>query len=270
MKPLLEVDGLRVCFHTERNVSALDGVSLEIEKGETVGLVGETGSGKSTLAFAILRLLPRHAEILDGDLLFEGTSLLRLSETNMNRIRGAKISMIFQDPRGYLNPLMTIGQQVAEAIKLHQEAKEENAGRQAIDALRSTAIPSPEVIANYYPHQLSGGMCQRAIIATAISCNPSLLIADEPTSALDVTVQAQVIDLLRDIVTKRQLSLLLITHDLGVVAQICEKVYVIRKGRIVESGPLRTVFEMPSHSYTRQMVDAYFSLSCGRDKKRQR
>jgi ABC-type dipeptide/oligopeptide/nickel transport system ATPase component len=256
---LLEVKDLKVYYKGSHTVKAVDGVSLKVNKGEIVGLIGETGSGKSTVAFAIVRLLPEYAEI-SGHILFEGKDLLKLDEEKMRKIRGAKISMIFQDPQKYLNPLMKIGDQIAEAIILHQGADKQAAKSLTIEALKSVGMPSPEIYCNFYPFELSGGKCQRALIAMALATKSCLLIADEPTSALDVSIQSQILKLLKE-VNSKGLSILLITHDLGIVAQLCDRIYVIHKGKIVEEGNVRNIFKNPKNSYTQALLKAAREIS---------
>jgi oligopeptide/dipeptide ABC transporter ATP-binding protein len=249
---LLQVSGLRVYFNTDDGVvKAVDGVSFEIARGETLGLVGESGCGKSVTAYSILKLLPAPpAEYAGGEIRFRGEDLLELDEKSMRRVRGNLISMVFQEPMSSLNPIMSIGAQITEAIREHRKASRTEAREIAIDMLRRVGIPSPETRFHEYPHQLSGGMKQRAMIAMALVCRPSLLIADEPTTALDVTIQAQILELLTDLQRELEMSVLLITHDLGVVAETCDRVAVMYAGKIVESSPVKLLFEHPNHPYT--------------------
>ena len=249
---LLHVSGLRVYFHTEHGVlKAVDGVSFDISTGETLGLVGESGCGKSVTAYSILKLLMvPPAEYAGGEIHFRGESLLALDDKAMRRVRGNLISMIFQEPMSSLNPIMSIGAQITEAIREHQKASRRQAREIAVDMLRRVGIPSPETRYHEYPHQLSGGMKQRAMIAMALVCRPSLLIADEPTTALDVTVQAQILELLNELQRELNMSVLLITHDLGVIAETCDRVAVMYAGKIVESASVVSLFESPKHPYT--------------------
>lgn len=249
---LLQVSDLRVYFHTEDGIlKAVDGVSLDIAPGETLGLVGESGCGKSVTAYSILKLLPvPPARYAGGEIDFRGENLLALDDKAMRRVRGNLISMIFQEPMSSLNPIMSIGSQITEAIREHRKTSRRESRQIAIDMLRRVGIPSPEARFNEYPHQMSGGMKQRAMIAMALVCRPSLLIADEPTTALDVTIQAQILELLNELQGELNMSILLITHDLGVVAETCDRVAVMYAGKIVESAPVRPLFESPKHPYT--------------------
>lgn len=258
---LLSVEGLKTHFDIFRGVlKAVDGVTLKVNNGESVALVGESACGKSMTAFSIMRLVPRPGRIVDGRVMFKGKNLLELSKDEMRKIRGKEISMVFQDPLTFLNPIMKIGDQIAESIRLHQKCNRNEARKRVLELLDSVFISSPSRIAECYPHQLSGGMRQRVVISIALSCNPSLLIADEPTSALDVTVQAQVLDLIRQLTKKLGTSLLLITHDLGVVADICDKVYVMYAGEIVENADVLTLFENPAHPYTSGLLASVLSI----------
>jgi len=250
--PLLSVSSLQVHFHTEDGIlKAVDGVSFEISAGETLGLVGESGCGKSVTAYSILKLLPvPPARYSGGEIAFRGDNLLALDDKAMRRVRGNLISMIFQEPMSSLNPIMTIGGQIAEAIREHRKTSGREAREIAVDMLRRVGIPSPETRFHEYPHQMSGGMKQRAMIAMALVCRPALLIADEPTTALDVTIQAQILELLNELQRELDMSILLITHDLGVVAETCDRVAVMYAGKIVESAPVALLFESPKHPYT--------------------
>jgi peptide/nickel transport system ATP-binding protein len=249
---LLSVSGLRVFFNTgDGLVKAVDGVSLDIAPGETLGLVGESGCGKSVTAYSILKLLPvPPAEYAGGEVLFRGENLLALDDKAMRRVRGDLISMIFQEPMSSLNPIMSIGAQITEAIREHRKTSKREAREIAIDMLRRVGISSPETRFHEFPHQLSGGMKQRAMIAMALVCRPSLLIADEPTTALDVTIQAQILELLNELQAELNMSILLITHDLGVVAETCDRVAVMYAGKVVESASVASLFESPKHPYT--------------------
>jgi len=250
--PLLSVDGLRVEFVGRgRVVRAVRGLSYDIGPGETIGLVGESGSGKSVSALSLLGLLPKRVgNVTAGRAIFQGQDLLHLPEERLRKIRGARIAMIFQDPLSSLNPVLTIGRQITEAIETHLGVNSSVAKKRAIDLLELVGIPSPAARVNDYPHQFSGGMRQRAMIAMALSCEPSLLIADEPTTALDVTIQAQILELLRRLRTELGMAVLLITHDLGVVAGFADRLAVMYAGRIVELGPTATILADPAHPYT--------------------
>jgi oligopeptide transport system ATP-binding protein len=249
--PLLEVQNLHVQFFTDDGiVRAVDGLSFSIEKGKTLGIVGESGCGKSMTSLAIMRLIPPPGKIVSGKILFEGNDLLALPESAMQKIRGAKISMIFQDPMTSLNPVFTIGNQIAETVLIHQNMNKAEAWKRAVEMLERVKIPNARECAKAYPHKLSGGMRQRAMIAMALACNPSLLIADEPTTALDVTVQAQILELMKDLQKEFQTSIILITHNLGVVAEMCEDVLVMYAGRAVEKAPAGILFKKPRHPYT--------------------
>ncbi|MER3437501.1 MAG: peptide ABC transporter ATP-binding protein, partial [Chloroflexota bacterium] len=256
--PLLRVEDLRTYFRTRMgDVRAVDGVNLTIYPGETVGLVGESGSGKSVTARSIIRLVPTPpGRYAGGRILFHGQDLLTLSESEMQELRGSKISMIFQDPMTFLNPVLTVGEQVAEAIRQHQRVSRAEARDRTIELFRTVGIPNAEARYDAYPHHLSGGMRQRVMIAIALSCEPELLIADEPTTALDVTIQAQILELLRSLQERFGMSILLITHDLGVVAEMCRSVAVMYAGRIVEQAPVETLFSDPEHPYTIGLMSA--------------
>jgi oligopeptide/dipeptide ABC transporter ATP-binding protein len=256
--PLLEIRSLTTWFFTEDGVvRAVEDVNLEILPGEIVSLVGESGCGKSVTGLSLLRLIPiPPGKILKGELLFEGRDLLGLEEKEMEKVRGNDISMIFQEPMTSLNPVFTIGDQIMEALQLHQNLDKKEARKKAIEMLDRVRIPSPEVRIDSYPHQLSGGMRQRAMIAMALSCQPKLLIADEPTTALDVTIQAQVLRLLKEIQREMGMSVMLITHDLGVVSEIADRVAVMYAGRIVESGPIEAIFSEMRHPYTRGLLES--------------
>jgi peptide/nickel transport system ATP-binding protein len=255
--PLLDVQNLTVVFPGQRStVTAVDRVSFQIAPGETLGLVGESGSGKSVTAFAVLRLLQPPGRVTDGQVLFEGRDLLLLSEPEMRHVRGARISLIFQEPMTALNPVMRVGDQIAEALTCHGMAGWSEARKRAVELLDSVRIPDAAHRVRDYPHQLSGGMRQRVMIAIALACRPALIIADEPTTALDVTIQAQVLDLLRELRARFNLSLLLITHDFGVIAEMADRVAVMYKGRLVEEGAVRQILKAPEHEYTRHLLAA--------------
>ena len=251
-QPLLAVDDLRTCFRTEEGVArAVDGISYNIRVGETFSLVGESGCGKSVSAMSILRLVPDPpGRIESGRILFKGRDLLRLSEEEMRQVRGNEIAMIFQEVMTSLNPVFTIGAQIVEAVVVHQGLRAKPATDRAVEVLRQVGMPEPQRRIHDYPHQLSGGLRQRAMIAMALACAPSLLIADEPTTALDVTIQAQILDLLKELQRQRGLSVLLITHDLSVVAENAERVAVMYAGRIMESADVGELFREPLHPYT--------------------
>jgi peptide/nickel transport system ATP-binding protein len=247
---LLEIKNLSVEYHTDNAVIyAVNNINLTVNKGETIGIVGETGAGKTTIARSILRILPiPPAKVIDGEIFFEGEDVQALSEKAMRRIRGNKIAMIFQDPMTALNPIESVGFQIAETIKLHGKCSKADAQKRACDMLELVGIPMERF--DEYPHQFSGGMKQRVVIAMALACDPELLLADEPTTALDVTIQAQVLELMRDLKRKLNTSVIMITHDLGVVADICDRVAVVYAGEIVERGNLDQIFNETAHPYT--------------------
>ena len=255
-KQLLNIKDLVVEYRTDGGViHAVNGFDLSLKKGEALGLVGETGAGKTTVAKAILRILPDPpAKVCSGSIEFEGEDLLRLSESNMHRIRGNKISMIFQDPMTALNPVETIGEQIAEPVRIHNRVSRSEARKRTIEMLEMVGIPGERY--SEYPHQFSGGMKQRVIIAMALACNPELLLADEPTTAFDVTIQAQVLEMMANLKKDLNTSLILITHDLGIVAEMCEKVAVVYAGEIVESGTADDIFNHTAHPYTEGLFDS--------------
>jgi len=254
--PVLQVRNLTTRFKTERGVvTAVDNISFEVGAGETLAIVGESGSGKSVTSMSILRLIPSPpGRIENGEILFDGKDLLKLTEDEMREIRGDRIAMIFQDSMSSLNPSITIGKQIAEPITLHRNASWKEAYEKARDLLSMVQIPDAQSRLSVYPHQFSGGMRQRSMIAMALACQPKLIIADEPTTALDVTVQAQILDLLKDLTQKAQTSMILITHDMGVVARYADRVAVMYGGRIVEQGPAREIFNRPAHPYTQGLL----------------
>jgi len=261
MARLLEVRQLSVCFDTPRGpLQAVDGVSLEVSRGETVGLVGESGCGKSVTALSILALVPPPGRITAGQVLFEEEDLLTLPVRRLREIRGDRIGMVFQEPMSALNPTMRVGDQVAEALRIHRDVGRGEARAAAILLLRSVGIPDPEACAMVYPHQLSGGMRQRVLIAAALICEPRLVIADEPTTALDVTLQAQVLDLLTAAQRRSGTGLLLVTHDLGLVAETCRRVVVLYAGQVVEQGPAERCVSAPAHPYTAALLRSARSL----------
>src|SRR5246127_4012447 len=263
-RALLELENLSTHYVSARGtrvVRAVEEVSLRVEAGETLGIVGESGSGKTTLALTILRLLPPAARITSGRLMFEGEDLLKKSDAEMRRVRGKRIAMILQDPMASLNPLFTIGDQVAESIRVHEGARRATAWSRAKDLLKAVRIPSPETRVTQYPHEMSGGMRQRIVGAIGISCEPRLLIADEPTTSLDLTIQAQYLNLLRELQREHGLALIFITHNLGIVAKMCDQLAVMYAGRVVESGPVSRVFDAPAHPYTRALLSSIPRMS---------
>ncbi len=253
---MLSVQDLKVYFFSDERVArAVDGVSYEVLKGETVCLVGESGCGKTVSALAIMRILPiPPGRIMGGSIFFKSQNLLDLNEEEMQKVRGKQIAMIFQEPMTSLNPVFTIGDQIGEAIAIHEKLGQEELRRRCLQLLRDVGIPSPEERLNDYPHQLSGGQRQRVMIAMALACNPDLVIADEPTTALDVTIQAQILGLFRELKKMRGMSLLYITHDLGVVSKIADRVYVMYAGVIAEQGSTRHIFREPKHPYTQSLL----------------
>ena len=264
-EPLLSVEDLRVEFWTSRGtVYAVNGISFDVKAGETLGIVGESGCGKSVTSLALLGILSRAGRVTSGSALFEGRDLLALDDDELRKIRGREIAMIFQDPMSSLNPVLTVGRQIREALETHFDMERRPADRRAAELLEQVGIPSARQRLGDYPHQFSGGMRQRAMIAMALACEPKLLIADEPTTALDVTIQAQILDLLRELVTERDTSLILITHDLGVVAGLCERVHVMYAGTFVETGSAAQVFASPQHPYTFGLLQSVPRLDTGR------
>ena len=271
MQHLLEVNELRTQFPTRSGlVRAVDGVNFTLDHGELLGLVGESGCGKSITALSIMRLIAPPGRIVAGEILFDGKDLLKLSDPQMRQIRGDDIAMIFQDPMTSLNPVFTVGEQIAEALRLHRKLSKKEAKRASIEAMREVAIPDPARRVNDYPHQLSGGMRQRVMIAMALACNPKLLIADEPTTALDVTIQAQILELLDELRKQRELAVLLITHDLGVVAEVADRVAVMYTGRIVEESPVDELFARPKHPYTEGLLRSVPKLTSEHVGKKER
>ena len=262
-EPLLKVEDLSTYFFTHKNevIRANDGLEFGVSKGEVVALVGESGCGKSTVALAILRLIKPPGKIVDGRCYFKESDLLRLSENEMTKIRGKEISMVFQNPVTYLNPVKRVGDQIGEVVILHQGADRKNATAKVVEALEHVRIPSAESISKSYPHELSGGMKQRVLIAMAIIGNPSLVILDEPTTALDVTIQKQILELLKDLRNRLRISMILITHDLGIVAEIADRVYVMYAGKIVEHADVFSVFKNPLHPYTKGLLSSVLSIN---------
>jgi peptide/nickel transport system ATP-binding protein len=266
-KELLEIDNLKTYFYTWAGVvKAVDGVSLRVKEGETLGLVGESGSGKSVTALSTLRIVPRPGKIVGGSILYRGESLLEKEESEMQKFRGKEVSYVFQDPSTSLNPVFTIASQLVEVIQRHQSVTKQEALEKAIELLKLVEIPDPDMKIWNYPHQLSGGMKQRIAVARALSCQPSLLLADEPTTALDVTIQAQILDLLKNLKQKLRMAMVLITHDMGVVAGVADRITVLYAGRVCESASTRTIFQNPLHPYTRALLEAVPSLALKREK----
>lgn len=255
-KPVLEVKNLKTSFFTDDGVvPAVDEVSFHINAGEIVGIVGESGCGKSVTSLSVMGLVPTPpGKIVGGEILLNGEDLTKASEKRMRQIRGNEVAMIFQDPMSSLNPVFTIGNQMIEAIKLHKKLGKNKAKQRAIEYMKLVGLPRPEELLNEYPHQLSGGMRQRIMIAMAMACEPKLLIADEPTTALDVTIQAQILKLMKNLNDNYQTSIMLITHDLGVVAQVCERVIVMYSGKVVEEGDVKSIFNDPKHPYTKGLI----------------
>ncbi|MCF7802938.1 MAG: ABC transporter ATP-binding protein [Candidatus Marinimicrobia bacterium] len=252
MTHLLEVTDLKTYFYTDEGTSkAVDGVSFYVDKGETLGIVGESGCGKSVTNLSVMRLIPEPpGKIVEGQITFNGRDVLALKDSHLRQIRGNEISMIFQEPMTSLNPVFTCGSQIMEAVRLHQKVGKKEARKRAIEMLNMVGIPAPEQRIDEYPHQLSGGMRQRVMIAMALSCNPNLLIADEPTTALDVTVQAQILDLIEELQERLEMAVIMITHDLGVIAEVADRVMVMYAGKVVEQGTTEQIFKEPKHPYT--------------------
>ena len=252
---MLDVQGLKTYFYTEDGViKAVDGVDLKVKRGETVGIVGESGCGKSVTSLSVMRLIAAPGKILEGRIIFDGTNLLELPEREMTQIRGNRISMIFQQPTTCLNPVFKIGDQIAEVLNIHQSLGREAGWKRSIELLRMVGIPEPQKRVHSYPHEISGGQAQRVMIAMALACAPELLIADEPTTALDVTIQAQILDLMRDLREKTGTSIMLITHDLGVIAEMAERVVVMYAGMVVEEADIGKLFAKPMHPYTQGLI----------------
>ena len=271
MSHLLEVKNLQTHFPTRGGlVKAVNGVTFHLDAGELLGLVGESGCGKSITALSIMRLIAPPGKIVGGELTFDGKNLLKLSDAEMRQIRGDDIAMIFQDPMTSLNPVFTVGEQIAEALRLHRKLSRKEAKAAAIEAMREVSIPDPARRIDDYPHQLSGGMRQRVMIAMALACDPKLLIADEPTTALDVTIQAQILELLEELRQHRELAVLLITHDLGVVAEVADRVAVMYTGRIVEESSVEELFARPKHPYTEGLLRSVPKLTAADVMKKER
>jgi len=256
-QPVLKINDLKTYYYlTEGVVKAVDRVNMKINQEEALGIVGESGCGKSTVAHSILRLIRQPGKIVSGEILFEGQNLLSKSESEMRKIRGGRIAMVFQNPTSSLNPVFTVGSQIGEAIKLHQNVEKKGVKEKVIDMLGKVGIPSPKERMEDYPHEYSGGMCQRAMMAMALSCNPKLLIADEPTTNLDVTIQAQILDLIRALRKEFSASILLIGHDFGVISELCDRIVVMYSGKVVESADLATIFKEPKHPYTKALLES--------------
>jgi len=256
-KPVLSVKNLKTYFYTEDGiVKAVDGVDFDVYQGETLGIVGESGCGKSVTALSILRILDEKGRIVEGQVLLDGVDLTKIEEQDMRKIRGKDIAIIFQEPMVALNPVFTIGDQIMEAIMLHQKVDEKTARNMAVDLLRKVGIPEPEKRIDQYPHELSGGMRQRAMIAMALSCKPKVLIADEPTTALDVTIQAQIMELMKELQKEYGMAIMLITHDLGLIAENADRVVVMYAGKVVEYADVKTLFNDPKHPYTWGLLHA--------------
>ena len=263
---ILEVRNLKTYFFTEDGVvKSVDGVDFTVRRGEVLGLVGESGCGKSVTSLSIMRLIGQPGKTIDGEIIFDGRDLLKLPEAEMVKVRGNKIAMIFQQPQTALNPVFRVGDQIAEVLDIHRSLGKEAGWNRAIELLKMVGIPDAERRAKSFPHELSGGMAQRVMIAMGLACVPELLIADEPTTALDVTIQAQILDLIRDLRSKFEASIILITHDLGVVAEMCERVAVMYAGQIVESTDTKTLFAQPKHPYTKGLIGSIPVLGIVRD-----
>jgi oligopeptide/dipeptide ABC transporter ATP-binding protein len=261
MANILEIKNLNIGFQLEEKFAkAIHGISLSLEKGKTLGIVGESGCGKSVTALSVIKLLSKNAVIESGEIIYNGVNILKYTEKQMQNIRGNKIALIPQDPLTSLNPLYTIGDQISEIIELHQNVSKKEAKNITIEALKQVKIPNAENRLNDYPHQFSGGMLQRVIIAMALCCNPELIIADEPTTALDVTIQAQILNLMKSIQEQYNMSLLIITHDLGVIAEMCDFVAVMYAGKIVEYADTKTIFSNPLHPYTKGLLESVPTL----------
>ena len=257
MANVLDIQNLKTYFHTEAGVvKAIDGISLHVEKGETLGLVGESGSGKTMTALSVLNIVPSPGKVNSGKILFNNNVISNLDEDQMRKIRGKKIALIFQDPTSSLHPLYTVGKQISDILKTHDGLNSKEAKKRVIELFTEVGIPEPEIRVNQYPHEFSGGMKQRVAIARALALDPELLFADEPTTNLDVTIQAQVLDLLKHLKKSKQMSLIIITHDMGVVANITQRITVLYAGMVAEIADTKTLFKNPKHPYTRQLLDA--------------
>ncbi|HEY7535681.1 MAG TPA: ABC transporter ATP-binding protein [Thermodesulfobacteriota bacterium] len=270
MSNIVEIKNLRVSFGSNgERVDAVSGISLSVPEGSTVGIVGESGCGKTVTALSIMRLIPEPPGRIDyGEIIFDGENLLKISERGMRAIRGNRISMIFQEPMSSLNPVFSIGEQIGEALRTHLKLSKSAERERVLELLRLVRIPEPHKRIKNYPHELSGGMCQRVMIAMALACNPELLIADEPTTALDVTIQASILELIGELKGKIGMSVLLITHDLGIVAEVADTVYVMYAGQIVEEAPIRNLFKNPRHPYTVGLMNSIPSLHIRKERLR--
>ncbi|WP_442602265.1 ABC transporter ATP-binding protein [Paenibacillus sp. KN14-4R] len=267
-EPLLEIKGLQTHFFTDRGrVPAVDGVDIQIRKGEVLGIVGESGCGKSVMSLSIMGLIPQPpGRIVSGSIEFKRENLASLTESRMQQIRGNEIAMIFQEPMTSLNPVFTSGNQIVETVRLHRKISKREAREHTIEMLRKVGIPSPEAVVDQYPHQLSGGMRQRVMIAMAMSCDPELLIADEPTTALDVTIQAQILDLMKQLNRKSGTAIMMITHDLGVVSEMCDRIVVMYAGKVVEEGDKRAILKNPQHPYTKGLIQSVPDMNMKQDR----
>jgi len=267
-EPLLEIKGLQTHFETDSGrVPAVDGVDIYIRKGEVLGIVGESGCGKSVMSLSVMRLVPNPpGRIVSGTIQYKGEDLVHVSEKRMQQIRGDEIAMIFQEPMTSLNPVFTNGNQISETVRVHRSLNKKEARLHAIEMLRKVGIPRPEAIVDEYPHQLSGGMRQRVMIAMAMACDPELLIADEPTTALDVTIQAQILDLMKQLNRDLGTAIMMITHDLGVVAEMCDRIVVMYAGKVVEEGSTRDILKNPQHPYTRGLIQSVPRMDVAQDK----
>ena len=264
---ILKVKGLKTYFYDRKGkVPAVDGVDFTVRKGETLGIVGESGCGKSVTSMSILKLLPPEGKVVEGEILFKGRDLTKCSSSEMEKIRGKEIAMIFQEPMTSLNTVYTVGQQIGEMIKTHEQLSKKQLREKAIEMLKLVGIPSPEKRIDEYPHELSGGMRQRVMIAMALSCNPELLIADEPTTALDVTIQAQILELMRELKNKLGTSIMMITHDLGVIAEMADYVLVMYAGMVMEYCSVRDLFQKPLHPYTQGLINSLPRIDDAKDK----
>ena len=270
MRNIVDIKGLRVSFGSNgERLEAVSGISISVPERSTVGIVGESGCGKTVTALSIMRLIPEPpGRIDDGEIIFDGADLLKLSERDVRAIRGNRISMIFQEPISSLNPVFSIGEQIGEAIRTHLKVSKREERERVLELLRLVKIPEPHKRLNSYPHELSGGMCQRVMIAMALSCNPELLIADEPTTALDVTIQASILELISELKEKIGMSVLLITHDLGIISEVANKVYVMYAGKIVEEAPVINLFKNPRHPYTVGLMNSIPSLHSRKERLR--
>lgn len=264
---LLKIEELKTYFDTFAGlVKAVDGVSLEVREGETLGLVGESGSGKSVTALSVLRIVPKPGKIVNGKIIFKGENLLNKTENDLQKIRGKEIGYIFQDPATSLNPVLSVADQLTEVIKIHQNVTKKEALEKAIELFRFVEIPDPEIKIWNYPHQLSGGMKQRIAVARALACNPNLLLADEPTTNLDVTIQAQILQLMKNLKQKLGMSMILITHDMGIVAGVADRITVLYAGRVCETADTKTIFYQPLHPYTNALLIAVPNLALRKEK----